>query len=441
MRCDVHAWVALSAFIQCNMFGIAPDLGCCIRYERKSLRDERIDLGEIQVRVPTVEANVYIVCALQQARHDGEQKKNLLLSGCRGCSFVGLTSQCSLASHGCSTETRYIAFVSNRHNGGIFSPLVKHGREEVSHLLVAASRRVTSARRGTSAGVDIKHPRRGLVFNTCQPGRGGGVLFHFHPGQFELRMAGVTDIPGSSSSELQSSPSGHSSAVFSLRFHADPLSSVVLSCSGSVIHGTHLVSHLDKIRCRRLREDLLPRISGTAVVWWLANSPPTEFDSRRGRSRNFACGNRAGRCLWSAGFFFGELPFPTLLHSNAAPYSHSFTLIDSQDLDVKSRSNIFTHSSFSSTQMNGKLTSTAHWLSAVTVEGDNWTPSSTRCQTKFRPMAKRAHVIQINATGSPAMTWLVYLGLFSVFVAEKCGSDKATLLRSRCATSPLSAML
>ncbi|KAJ8870276.1 hypothetical protein PR048_029297 [Dryococelus australis] len=32
--------------------------------------------------------------------------------------------------------------------------------------------------------------------------------------------------------------------------------------------------------------------------------------------------------------------------------------------------------------------STAHWLSAVTVEGDNWTPFSRRCQTPRGPMAK-----------------------------------------------------
>ncbi|KAJ8883207.1 hypothetical protein PR048_015047 [Dryococelus australis] len=49
--------------------------------------------------------------------------------------------------------------------------------------------------------------------------------------------------------------------------------------------------------------------------------PPgrTSFDFRRGRSRIFACRNRAVRCRWSTGFL-GELQFPPPLHSGAAPY-------------------------------------------------------------------------------------------------------------------------
>ncbi|KAJ8881287.1 hypothetical protein PR048_017766 [Dryococelus australis] len=35
----------------------------------------------------------------------------------------------------------------------------------------------------------------------------------------------------------------------------------------------------------------------------------------------FACGNRAGRCRWSAGFL-DDLPFPQSFHSGAAPHSH-----------------------------------------------------------------------------------------------------------------------
>ncbi|KAJ8872348.1 hypothetical protein PR048_025952 [Dryococelus australis] len=50
--------------------------------------------------------------------------------------------------------------------------------------------------------------------------------------------------------------------------------------------------------------------------------------------------------------------------------------------------------------------STAHWLSAVSVEGDNWTPFSRRCQTPWGPMAKfcpihpyhRSHVRTENRT-------------------------------------------
>ncbi|KAJ8897911.1 hypothetical protein PR048_003268 [Dryococelus australis] len=44
---------------------------------------------------------------------------------------------------------------------------------------------------------------------------------------------------------------------------------------------------------------------------------------------------------WSAGFL-GDLPFPSPLHFGADPYSLHFTLIGSQDVDVKSRSNLST---------------------------------------------------------------------------------------------------
>ncbi|KAJ8873565.1 hypothetical protein PR048_024383 [Dryococelus australis] len=40
----------------------------------------------------------------------------------------------------------------------------------------------------------------------------------------------------------------------------------------------------------------------------------------------------------------GDFPFPPPLHSRATTYSPRFTLIGSQDLDVKSRPNLFTHS-------------------------------------------------------------------------------------------------
>ncbi|KAJ8883445.1 hypothetical protein PR048_015288 [Dryococelus australis] len=49
----------------------------------------------------------------------------------------------------------------------------------------------------------------------------------------------------------------------------------------------------------------------------------TGFDSRRGRSRIFACVIHAGRCCWSAGFL-GDILFPPPLHSNAL-HSHLFS--------------------------------------------------------------------------------------------------------------------
>ncbi|KAJ8870282.1 hypothetical protein PR048_029303 [Dryococelus australis] len=55
-----------------------------------------------------------------------------------------------------------------------------------------------------------------------------------------------------------------------------------------------------------------------------ARLPPRRsgFDPRPGHFRFSRVGNRAGRCRWSAGFFFlGDLPFPPSFHSGAGPYS------------------------------------------------------------------------------------------------------------------------
>ncbi|KAJ8883021.1 hypothetical protein PR048_014860 [Dryococelus australis] len=59
--------------------------------------------------------------------------------------------------------------------------------------------------------------------------------------------------------------------------------------------------------------------------------------------RIFARGNRAGRCSWSAGFH-EDLSLPLPLRFGAALCSPHFTIIGSQDLDVKSRPDPFTHS-------------------------------------------------------------------------------------------------
>ncbi|KAJ8879621.1 hypothetical protein PR048_020229 [Dryococelus australis] len=85
-----------------------------------------------------------------------------------------------------------------------------------------------------------------------------------------------------------------------------------------------------------LAECILGR--GGLVVRLLALIPPhqTGFDSRRGRIQIFAFGNCAGRCRGSEGFL-GNLLFPLPLHSDAAPYSRCFTIIGSQNDDVKRR--------------------------------------------------------------------------------------------------------
>ncbi|KAJ8881115.1 hypothetical protein PR048_017588 [Dryococelus australis] len=71
----------------------------------------------------------------------------------------------------------------------------------------------------------------------------------------------------------------------------------------------------------------------------------TGCDSLRAVAPGFsASGSRAGLCRWSVGFFSGISRPPPFFHSDAVPYRPRFILIDSQDLDVKSRSNLFTHS-------------------------------------------------------------------------------------------------
>ncbi|KAJ8888795.1 hypothetical protein PR048_008287 [Dryococelus australis] len=72
----------------------------------------------------------------------------------------------------------------------------------------------------------------------------------------------------------------------------------------------------------------------------LACSPPTwaiRVHSPAGSLRIFACGNRAGRCRWSAGFL-GDLPFPPPFHSGVASYSPK-----SPSLALKTSQNLFTN--------------------------------------------------------------------------------------------------
>ncbi|KAJ8874310.1 hypothetical protein PR048_025156 [Dryococelus australis] len=59
--------------------------------------------------------------------------------------------------------------------------------------------------------------------------------------------------------------------------------------------------------------------------------------------RIIACGNRAGRCRWFAGFL-GDLLFPPALLFRCCSMLTSITLIGSQELTGKSRPNLFTHS-------------------------------------------------------------------------------------------------
>ncbi|KAJ8865716.1 hypothetical protein PR048_033236 [Dryococelus australis] len=81
---------------------------------------------------------------------------------------------------------------------------------------------------------------------------------------------------------------------------------------------------------------------GGLVVRLLASRPGEQHSiPGLGSSRIPTCENRAGRCRWSASFL-GDLPFSATFYSGTAPYSPRFTLIGSQDLAVKNRSNLFT---------------------------------------------------------------------------------------------------
>ncbi|KAJ8866049.1 hypothetical protein PR048_033573 [Dryococelus australis] len=111
------------------------------------------------------------------------------------------------------------------------------------------------------------------------------------------------------------------SALYSPLFTPPPIGSQDLAAEGR----PNLFTGAWPIRIRLLRYC-------TSVI--RGCSPPTRrtvFDPQQVHSRVFACGSRAGRCRWSAGFL-GDLPFPLPLHSGAAPYTPRFTRIGSQDL-------------------------------------------------------------------------------------------------------------
>ncbi|KAJ8874455.1 hypothetical protein PR048_025304 [Dryococelus australis] len=80
---------------------------------------------------------------------------------------------------------------------------------------------------------------------------------------------------------------------------------------------------------------------GPTVAERLAISPPTNAN----QVQSPAGVNRAGRCHLSAGFL-GDLPFPPPFQSGAAPYSPQSPSSALKTSLLKSRPNLFTHSSF-----------------------------------------------------------------------------------------------
>ncbi|KAJ8894986.1 hypothetical protein PR048_000294 [Dryococelus australis] len=86
-------------------------------------------------------------------------------------------------------------------------------------------------------------------------------------------------------------------------------------------------------------------VTGITVIERLVCSPSTKairLHSPAGSLMIFACGNRAGRCCWSTGFL-EDIPFPPALPFRCCSILTSITLTGSQDPNVKSRPNIFTH--------------------------------------------------------------------------------------------------
>ncbi|KAJ8883005.1 hypothetical protein PR048_014844 [Dryococelus australis] len=90
----------------------------------------------------------------------------------------------------------------------------------------------------------------------------------------------------------------------------------------------YLTSHAISSRLR------VPLTVGSAIVTTRLPPSRTGFDSRLGRSRIFARGNRAGLRRKSVDIL-GHFPFLPSFHSGTAPYLRRFTLIGSQNLDVK----------------------------------------------------------------------------------------------------------
>ncbi|KAJ8866094.1 hypothetical protein PR048_033618 [Dryococelus australis] len=99
---------------------------------------------------------------------------------------------------------------------------------------------------------------------------------------------------------------------------------------------SHCVSTFDKLDSFTVTSNFCRGRGGVVVRLLASHLRETGFDFRWGRSRIFH------NCCWREDFLRG-LAFT----HTAAPYSPHFTLIGSQDLAVKSRPNLFTHSNVS----------------------------------------------------------------------------------------------
>ncbi|KAJ8883727.1 hypothetical protein PR048_015581 [Dryococelus australis] len=166
-------------------------------------------------------------------------------------------------------------------------------------------------------------------------------------------------------------------------------------------------------------------LEGVTVVWWLDYSPPTKVNwvSTPGRATPgfLQSGNRDGRYLWSAGFLADPL-FPLPLHSGAAPYSPRFPLIASQDLNVKSRPNLFTytHSLFT-----GKPA--WRWFSASEAEkrGSDkaYTIPRIKCTIAIKSKAQNWRAVSTYVTSRDDPILLLVFILPVLYLVRPCFSE------------------
>ncbi|KAJ8873864.1 hypothetical protein PR048_024700 [Dryococelus australis] len=189
------------------------------------------------------------------------------------------------------------------------------------------------------------------------------------------RKSGESDSSGGIAGELCARPHAHTQARIQqgqvTREFVLHVASATRCCCEVALHDNFTVKHKGSLGPPGMRD-------------WHTRLPTrrTGFNTRPGH-RIFASGNRAGRCRWSAGFL-GVLPFPPPLHSRALPYSSHFTLINSQDLDVKSRSNLFTHFTYSRTTGVSDILKNCH------LGRDHWVQSAEMLEwlTKIRTRIK-----------------------------------------------------
>ncbi|KAJ8870360.1 hypothetical protein PR048_029381 [Dryococelus australis] len=136
-------------------------------------------------------------------------------------------------------------------------------------------------------------------------------------------------------------------AVLPRQVSANPITS--LTSRAGCLAGEPSIS--DYAKCQgACRKASLRNYTGAAESWWLVRSPPIKTNrvqSPAGSLPIFASGSRARRCCWSGGFI-GDLQFPPALSFRRFSVLTSVPLIGSQDLAVKSRPNLFTHSLTSS---------------------------------------------------------------------------------------------